>query len=158
MTTFRFAHAVDVDVAPEVAWSVIADYARDAEWRDGVAMEHEPAGLVREGTRTRERLRAFGAEHVVVATIHDVEPGRSFAFRSLEAEMPVRGTRRVEPRPGGARIEVALEVELRGAYALFAAPFGYLFRRRLARDLERLSALLSRGAAGEPARATRAAA
>lgn len=150
MTTFRFTHAVEVAVSPEVAWRVVADYARDAEWREGVVMEHEPVGLVREGTRTVERLRAFGAEHVVVATIHGVEPGRAFSFRSVEAEMPVRGTRRVAPSPGGARVEVELEVELGGLYALFSAPFGYLFRRRLARDLARLADELRRDASAVP--------
>lgn len=137
-----FVHELSIEVAapPEAVWRAIADYRRDPEWREGVRMEAEPAGLVRDGTVTRERLRMMGSWHATTARIRDVEPGRAFRFVSDDGR--VDGTRRIEPRAGGSRVTVTIRVGVPRLMAPLAPLLGWLFRRRVTRDLARLRRLV----------------
>lgn len=139
--SFRYDSSIDIPAPPEAVWRVLADYDRDGEWREGVTMRCEPAGLVEEGTRTFETLRAFGGEHRRVASIDRVEPGRSFRFRGEDGSF--EGTRTVERTNDGSRVRVTLEVTLQGLLRLFAPLVGWLFERRVRRDLRRLRALVT---------------
>jgi hypothetical protein len=127
---------------------VLADYARDGEWRAGVTMRQESAGMAVAGAVTHERLRFLGSEMRVVARVEEIEPGRRLAFRSLESDVPVHGERRVEPLgPGRSRVTVRIAMEPTGAWAWLGRPLTAMFRARFARDLERLARLLmERGA------------
>lgn len=138
---FGYELAIDVPVPPEAVWAVIADYERDPSWREGVAMRSEPRGLVREGTRTFEDLRFLGETHRRVARIEGVEPGRAFRFVGEDGSF--EGSRRVERTPDGARLRVTLRVAVHGVLALFAPLLGWVFRRRVQRDLARLRAVLT---------------
>jgi len=51
MPSFSHQLSVDLDAPPAAVWSVIADYRRDPEWREGVRMTVEPAGAVVDGVR-----------------------------------------------------------------------------------------------------------
>lgn len=134
----------DVDAAPAQVWSVLADYARDREWREGVEMRQEPPGPAIAGATTFERLRFLGQEQTVVARIETVEPERRLTFRTIESDVPVRGERRVEATGDGrSRVTMRLHMDLEGLWALGATPVRLLFRRRLARDLDRLAALVA---------------
>jgi hypothetical protein len=56
----------------------------------------------------------------------------------------VRGERRVEPQGDGTtRVTFLLEMWPSGLWALLAGPIGFLFRRRVERDLDRLAALVA---------------
>jgi uncharacterized protein YndB with AHSA1/START domain len=136
-----FGHELTIDLAapPAAVWNVIADYTRDPEWRADVRMTVEPRGLVREGTITEEALRMMGAWHHTTARICDVEPGHAFRFISDDGR--VEGTRRVTPIPAGTRLTVQIRVEVARAMAVLAPLLGWLFRRRVRRDLGRLAAL-----------------
>ena len=80
----------------------------------------------------------------MVARVETVDPGRSLTFRTVESHVPVRGERRVEATGDGrSRVTMRLDMELAGLWALGAAPVRLLFRRRVARDLERLAALVA---------------
>jgi hypothetical protein len=136
--SFAFELSVDLPVPPAAAWEVIADYGRDADWRHGVAMRHDPPGTVVDGTITHEDLAFLGSIHHTQARIDGVEPGRAFRFTSADGR--IHGHRRIEPRAGGCALTVGLRVE--GLHPLGAAIAGWLYRRRVRGDLARLRALL----------------
>lgn len=135
-----FGHELSIELAapPEAVWAIVADYGRDPEWRKGVRMHHQPAGPVREGTRTFEDLLFFGRNHHTEARIHDVVPGRFFRFTSDDGN--VTGSRKVEPHAGGSRLTVAVQVRVPSR--LFAPLAGWLYRREVQGNLRRLQALL----------------
>ncbi len=141
MTSFGHQLSIDLDASPDVVWSVIADYARDPEWREGVRMAVEPNGPVGDGTVTREQLRMFGRWHATTARIRDVEPGRTFRFVSEDGK--VEGTRTIERTPRGSRVTVQLRVWVSPASKLLARLLGWTFRRRVRRDLARLRRLVA---------------
>lgn len=142
--SFGYDLGVDVPAPPSAVWARVASYERDGEWREGVTMRCEPPGLVREGTRTFETLRFLGDTHEKVAVVDRVEPGRGFRFRGEAGDF--EGTRRVEPTAAGSHLRVTLRVDVTGALALVAPLLGWLFRRRVRRDLERLRAQLATAA------------
>lgn len=144
MSNVTFEVTKDVAAPPARVWAVLADYARDREWRAGVEMTQDPPGRAVAGALTHERLRLFGAEMRVVARVEEVEDGRRLTFRAIESDVPVTGERRVEPHGDGSRVHVRLDMQPSGLWALFAAPLGAMFRRRFARDLDRLAALVER--------------
>lgn len=140
MPGFAYHLTMDLAAPPEAVWRVISDYRRDPEWREGVRMTCEPAGELREGTTTREALRMLGAWHHTVARIREVEAPRSFRFVSDDGR--VDGARAVEPRAGGSHLTVALRVGVPALLAPLAPLLGWLFRRRVGRDLARLRRLV----------------
>lgn len=139
----HFSHRLQIDLpaAPEAVFALVGDYARDPEWREGVQMRSVPVGIVRDGTRTYEDLRLFGSTQRTVATIDRVRPPHSFRFVSEDGS--VEGTRSVEPHGAGSRLTVELRVRLSGLMGLFAPFLGFVFRRRVGRDLVRLRSLLN---------------
>ena len=138
-----FGHELSIDLAapPEAVWRVIADYERDAEWRERVRMTVEPRGEVRLGTTTREDLKMLGEWHHTVAKIREVEPGRYFRFATDDGR--VDGSRRIEPHGTGSRVTLQIRVAVPGAMGLFAPLLGWMFRTRVQRDLKRLERLVS---------------
>jgi uncharacterized protein YndB with AHSA1/START domain len=140
MPGFGYCLTLDIAAPPETVWRVIADYRRDPEWREGVRMTCEPAGEVCDGTTTCEALRMLGSWHHTVAHIREVEAHRSFRFVSDDGR--VDGTRAVEPRAGGSRLTVSLRVGVPAPLAPLAPLLGWLFRRRVGRDLARLRRLV----------------
>lgn len=140
-----FGHALSVDLpAPAAAvWTVIADYRRDPEWREGVRITVDPAGLVTDGSITTEQLRMMGSWHTTTARICDIEQGRSFRFLSDDGS--VDGTRTVEPIDDGSRLTVRLRVTPPRGLAWLAPVLGWLFRRRVQRDLRRLRRVVDAG-------------
>ena len=150
MRTVTIEVSRDVDAPAQDAWAVFADYARDHEWREGVQMRQEPEGLAVPGAMTYERLVLLGSESRVVARIEEVEPGRRLSFRAIESDVPVRGERRVETKSEGkSRVTLRLEMSPSGLWAVIARPVTFFFRRRVARDLDRLAALVA-GQRGSP--------
>lgn len=141
--TSSFGHelSIDLDAPPHAVWSVIANYDRDPEWREGVRMTVEPAGLARDGSITREQLRMLGGWHHTTARICDVEDGRTLRFVSDDGR--VEGTRTLEPTPRGCRLLVRLRIAVPALLRPLAPVMGWLFRRRVRRDLARLRALVA---------------
>lgn len=137
----HFSHRLHVDlpVSPDEVFALVGDYARDPEWREGVQIIPVPLGIVRDGTRTYEDLRLFGSTQRTVATITDVHPPHSFRFVSEDGN--VVGMRSIEPLGSGSRFTVRLRVRLAGFMALLAPILGFVFRKRVERDLVRLAAL-----------------
>ena len=123
-------------------WLVIADYARDHEWREGVHMRQEPPGLARAGAITHEQLRMLGSVHRVSARLEEVIDQRRIVFRTIESDVPVHGVRALEPTRDGVRVTVRITMSPRGAWRLVARPMAAMLRRRFERDLARLASLV----------------
>ncbi|MET0191310.1 MAG: SRPBCC family protein [Pseudonocardia sediminis] len=138
--------AVEVDAPAAEAWAVLADYARDVQWRDGVrSMVPTPPGPVRAGTRTAETMHAAGR------TLHNdgeataVEDGRRFTWRTTSG-VRAEGSRAVVPLDGDScRVELTLRVVPPGLLRLVPWAVTGMLRRGLRRDAGRLRAVIELG-------------
>jgi hypothetical protein len=135
----------------ERAWAVIADYARDPEWRTGVtSMVPTPSGPVQTGTTTVELLRLAGKTWRNEGVVTAVDPGRAFRWRTTGGAR-ANGSRSVEPLDAGAcRVRLELNVAPQGIERLAAPVLARMLRRNLRRDLAQLSELVA-AAAGQRA-------
>jgi uncharacterized membrane protein len=143
MTELRFSAAIEIDRPAAEVWGVLADYARDAEWRTGVvAMVPSPAGLVREGTITTEDLRLGGRRYHSDGVVTAVEPGVGFTWRTT-AGADASGSRRVEAL-GPARCRVRLELTVRpsGFERLLRPVLAPMLRANLRADAAHLRTLV----------------
>lgn len=140
-------HATRVlDARPERAWEVVADYARDPDWRGGVCeMLSDPGGLAAAGTVTHEVLRVAGRTYRNDGVVERVVPGRRLEWRTTSGAV-AHGSREVRPL-GTDRCEVALElhVEPTGANRLLAPLLRRVLARGLVEDLRRLDELVAAG-------------
>ncbi len=148
MTTLAVSAATTVDAPAADTWTVLADYARDRQWRAGVrSMVPTPPGPVGPGTTTREVLRAGGRTTRNDGVVTDVTPGRRFAWRTTSG-VDADGSREVEPLPDGScRVRLELRVRPPGLLRLVPGPLRWLLARGLRGDLDRLRALVETGRA-----------
>jgi hypothetical protein len=135
----------DLECPADRVWAVVADYARDPEWRTGViTMVASPAGLVAAGTTTVEQLRLGGRTWRNDGTVTAVDPGTHFTWRTT-AGADARGARSVEPiGPGRCRVTLELVVTPRGSERLLAPFLARLLTRNLRRDLRQLAHVVDR--------------
>ena len=140
--------SVEVAAPAARAWAVLADYARDVEWREGVrSMVPTPPGPVRPGTTTAERMRAAGRTMHNDGLVTDVEPGRRFRWRTTSG-VRAQGARAVRPGEDGAcRVELTLRVVPPGVLRLVPWAVARMLRRGLERDAGRLRAVIELDAA-----------
>ena len=109
---------IDVSAAPSVAWALISDIGRHAEWSpQEFEATKETAGSVGVGSRYRTAGRK-GARKGVLRTTEVVvtafEPTRSFAFESTERAGVYRTTFHIEPSGSGSRIERVVQPPMHG--------------------------------------------
>lgn len=138
--------AVDVDAPAAEAWAVLADYARDVEWRRGVrSMVPTPSGTVRTGTTTAETMRAAGRTLHNDGVVTGVEQGRRFTWRTTSG-VDADGAREVEPLgPDGCRVRVTQRVRPPGPLGLVPGLLRRSLQRGLEADVARLRALVELG-------------
>ena len=143
-----FIETLDIDAPAAVVWAVLADYARDAEWRaDVVEMWPEPSGPAAVGTVTHEVMRVGGRTYRNDGVIERVEPGRRLEWRTT-AGADAHGARTVEPRgEGRCRVTMELHVVPRGVNRLLAPVLRPMLAKGLRRDLQALAALAASPAA-----------
>jgi uncharacterized membrane protein len=128
------------------AFAFAGDYENDPLWRSGVVeMRYETPGVPRAGARTREIMRFLGGRVTTVAEIVEFERDRKTAFESRGGPVPVWGSRTFEPVDGGTRFTYDLSMRPGGPWALLSPVLATMLRRRAARDLKKLKALLERG-------------
>jgi uncharacterized membrane protein len=143
MKQISLSHSVDLPVTPGAAWAVIADYARDPEWRTGViSMTAKPSGAVDVGTVTVEELRFGGKSYSNVGEVVAVETGRMLEWRTTDGA-DADGRRSVTPRSdGGCRVTLELNVRPTGIERLLAPILTRMLARNLRSDLARLGKTL----------------
>jgi uncharacterized protein YndB with AHSA1/START domain len=131
-----------IDAPADTVWHLVADYARDPEWRTGViSMVPSPTGTVRAGTTTVEHLRLAGRHIRTEGEVTDVVDGRSFSWRTI-AGADARGSRTVEALgPDRCRLRLELAVTPHGVERLLAPVLRRMLHANLRRDLQRLGGL-----------------
>lgn len=135
----RYEKVVEINAPAERAWEVLAEVGCWPEWTPSItAAEPLTEGALREGYRARLTVRGAGRS---VWTVTEVVPGQRFTWGTA-----LRGTRPVawhvvEPRPGGSR--ATLGVEVSGLPATLLAAF---LRRGVVRNVEAEAAGLKKRA------------
>lgn len=147
---FRLVEHTEIDRPAAEIWAVVADYARDPEWRRGVLrMVPTPPGLVGVGTTTDEEMRFAGRSLRNLGVVTHVEPGR-FAWRTTDGAA-AHGSRSVVPlTPTRSRVELELVVTPKASERAIAPLLARLLRRSLRGDLRRLGVLLESQASSRP--------
>lgn len=137
---------VDVQRPAAQVWAILADYDRDPEWRRGVAtMAPAPAGPVRPGTTTDERIRFAGRGYRNGGVVTDVEPGTRFTWRTTSG-VAARGSRAVtELGPTRCRVRLERQIRPRGLERVLAPVLAPLLRRALTADAAALRGLAEAG-------------
>ncbi|WP_226350181.1 SRPBCC family protein [Pseudonocardia sp. ICBG601] len=146
MNNLTIAAETIVDAPAAETWAVLADYARDVQWRTGVRrMTPTPEGPVRAGTTTHEVLRTAGRTTRNDGLVTEVVAGRRFAWRTT-AGVDADGTREVVPLGGDAcRVRLTLRVRPPGVLRLVPGPLRWMLARTLRSDLARLRVLVEPG-------------
>jgi uncharacterized membrane protein len=142
MTDITAHERVVVHRPADAVWRILADYARDPQWRDAVlAMVPDPAGTVVVGTTTAETLRLGGRTQHNDGLVTEVDDGRRFAWRTTSGT-PAHGAREVTDLGGGrTRVDLHLTVTRRGVERVLRPILVPLVRRTLRGDAERLRVL-----------------
>ena len=139
---------VPVEATPAQVWSILADYARDTEWRAGVGqMTSSPPGPVGAGTLTHERIRVAGRTYRNDGEVVRVAACRRFEWRTTSGA-PAWGAREVRAQGAGSVARLELNVRPRGPERAFAPLLRILLARTLRGDAQRLRALIQQQAAG----------
>ena len=129
----------------EAVFGFVADPANRPRWQENTQrVEMLTEGPTRLGTRWRETTRGVGTYETEIVAF---EPDRLWV-EEADTERG-RGRITVAFAPQGAaatRLEVTVEIHLRGARRLMGAALAPLISRQLPRDLERLEALLGEAA------------
>ena len=133
---------IEVARDPAEVWGVVGDFGNDRRWRGVDEMRSDPPGPARAGTATHEVLRFLGSTYVTDATVTDAVPGRHLAYEGEGDGTTVRGYRRVEQAPGGARFVEGLEIGLSGPMRLLEPLLARLYARRMRSEVLALKALL----------------
>jgi uncharacterized membrane protein len=143
MSTITLIHETDIDAPADVAWQIVADYARDATWREGVLrMAPTPTGLVRVGTTTEEEMKVAGKTYRNLGEVVTVEPGARFEWRTTAGAV-AHGSRQVTPIDAGrCRVRLELHVTPTGLNRLLAPMLTKMLDKSLAGDVERLRDLV----------------
>ena len=143
MSTITLIHETAIDAPAAAAWLVVADYARDVEWREGVVrMVPTPIGLVQVGTTTVEEMKVAGKTYRNDGEVIAVEPGSRFEWRTTAGAV-AHGSRQVTPiNSERCRVRLELHVTPTGLNRLFAPILKKVLDKGLAGDVVRLRDLV----------------
>ncbi len=132
-----------IDRSSRDVFAVVGNYENDPKWRSGVSeMRHDPPGEVRIGMVTHEVIRFMGRTLRIDAEVVEYEPGRKTSFRTVSDALSAEGFRLVEEEGTLTRFTYHSDVELDAAYRPFTPLIRWVFKRRVARDLQMLKAIL----------------
>jgi uncharacterized membrane protein len=119
----EFDISVDIAAPPELVWAVMSDAERWHEWTASVrGIRLLDQGPLRVGSRALIRQPRFPP---AVWKVTELEPGRSFTWKTGMPGMWAYGRHSVAPAPGGSRANLHLHHE---------GPLGQLLAR-LTRDI-----------------------
>lgn len=97
--------SVVIDRTPREVWAYVTDPVNDRKWMSNVLeyeadWEEEP----RVGDRTRRVARVAGRRCEFTAEVTEVDPGRGFSWKSLEAPFTFQNGLRLQPTARGTRV------------------------------------------------------
>ncbi len=136
---------VIINTSPDVAWTVLADYANDPLWRENVLrMEQSPSGPVFDGAQVIEELRVLGRNITTRIEVSDVRPFTGFSWRAVDGTK-AHGTRTLEELPDGTCLLVTeRQITLQGLELLLEPLIGWLMNRTEQADVARAAALVEK--------------
>ncbi|MGB4779990.1 SRPBCC family protein [Microbacterium sp.] len=143
MTTVLTRASAVIEAPADAAWAVLGDYANDPLWRRAVSrMEQTPPGIVHDGAQAVEELQTLGRTVVTRVELHDVLPGRSFAWRAVDGT-DAHGTRAIVPLDDGrCALRTERRIGLTGADRLLQPLVSWVMARAERADLARAAALV----------------
>ncbi len=130
-----------IDASPERVYGVLSDPSDAKAWMSGLtAMEVDPPGPLREGSRLRETRKMFGKEHTVEFDVVAVEDGRRIDLAAIDCGMSYHFAQRIVPEHGGTRLTLDGRVEGGGFFGrvMMKVIGAGMMRRALAKDLKAL--------------------
>ena len=121
--------SVDIAAPPERVWSIMADIERWPEWTRSIKhVDKISEGPLAKGSRARI---VQPKAPVAVWTVTNIEPGRSFEWKTSSPAISSVAGHRIEPAGEGSR--VMLTVDHSGLLTLF---MGWWLRRLSQRYVE----------------------
>ena len=137
---------VEVDASAAEAWAVVADYARDVDWRRGVrSMVPTPSGPARRGTTTVEWLRAAGRTMRNDGEVTAVDDGRRFTWRTTSGVVAEGSREVVALGDDECRVRLETRVQPPGLFRLVPGLLRRSLQRNLTADANRLRTLIELG-------------
>ncbi|GAA2743344.1 SRPBCC family protein [Kitasatospora cinereorecta] len=134
----RYEVAVEIAAAPERVWEVLTDVAGWPRWTESMTavrrLDEGPLAVDSEARVEQPRLTA------AVWKVSELEPGRSFEWRSENAGFTTTGSHRLEPTgSGGTRVVLGVRQE-----GFLAPLLGLLYGRLTRRYVDQEAAGLKR--------------
>ncbi len=133
---------------PHAIFAIVSDPANRPRWQANTSgvevLTPPPSGL---GTRWREESRGIGT---VRAEVVGFEPDALWVEAGKAEGGEGRVTVRLHPEGGSTRLEVTVELHLKGMRRIMEGVIEPIVARQLPEDLARLEALLDAGG-GSPA-------
>jgi hypothetical protein len=136
---------VEVQREPAAVAGFLFEPANDRTWIGGVREVRQlDEGPLRVGSRV-ERVASFLGRRIrYVNEVTELEPGHRLDMRSVEAPFAMRITYTVREREGGSLVENRVRGGSGRLFGLAWPLVGWLVRRSVRRDLDRLRAQLER--------------
>ena len=132
-----------IDRPSRDVFAIVGNYENDPKWRSGVSeMRHDPPGEVRIGMVPHEVIRFMGRTMEIDAEVVEYEPGRKTAFQTVSGDLSAEGFRLVEEEGALTRFTYHSNVELGAAYRSLTPLIRWVFKRRVAKDLQKVKAIL----------------
>ena len=97
---------VDIDAPPQRVWEVMIDVERWHEWTPSItSIKRLDSGELREGSRVRIKQPKLAP---TVMTVSDLEPGRSFTWKTRAPGLEVTANHSVVPLGKGSQARLTL--------------------------------------------------
>ena len=139
-------HAITIGRPIEDVFAVLTDVEKTERWFPLKVREwwtSEPPHGVGSTRRARVTIGWFTTENDAVATAY--EPPTLAVMRGTSANAPFEATLRFEPAGDGTRVDVTIELSLRGPARLVGGMFARWYGRSWERGLSRLKAMMEAG-------------
>jgi hypothetical protein len=131
---------------PEDVFAFATAWPNYQKWQEGVDESTQTSpGPNAAGTTFRHVSRFMGRRVEVTGQVDEYEPGRSFGYQITSGNFRYGGRQTFEPRDGGTDATYTFDAELTGFMMLGQPLLRWVAERRIARDYDRLKALLERG-------------
>ncbi len=131
---------------PDDVFAFATAWPNYQKWQEGVDESTQtslgPNGV---GTTFRHVSRFMGRRIQVTGQVVEYKPGRSFGYRITSGNFRYGGRQAFEARDGGTDATYIFDAELAGLMKLAQPLMRWVAERRIARDYDRLKALMERG-------------
>lgn len=129
-----FEEAIEIGRPPEVVWTFVRDLERAPEWQESLVSVDVAAG-----TEVRQFAGRRATGNFVIT---EDDPPRRLVITSEGGPAYARASFELEPHGDGTRVELTLDVELRGAARFAGGLVRGAAQRETRANLERLKQLV----------------